>query len=52
MDKHMLNALTGIVAFLQVSLVYAQHATYSKEVEHRIRQVEEDLFNGKPDEHT
>lgn len=52
MKKHIFSIILSIIAFIQVPFVYGQKATYSKEVEERIAQVEESLFKDKPDENT
>lgn len=50
MKKHIFRMIIGILAFIQVSFVYAQNATYSKEIQEKIKQVEESLFKDKPNE--
>lgn len=50
MKKHIFRMIIGILAFIQVSFVYAQNATYSKEIQKKIKQVEESLFKDKPNE--
>lgn len=48
MKKHFVSLLIGIVAYVQVSNVYAQKTVYSKDVEQQIKQVETNLFSNKP----
>lgn len=52
MKKHIFRILLSIIAITQISFVYAQNSTYSKELEQRIAQVEESLFKDKPDGNT
>lgn len=50
MKKHIFSILTGIVACLFISIAQAQHSTYSKEIQEKIKQVEQSLFKDKPSE--
>jgi len=50
MKKHIFSTILGIIAIINVSYVYAQNATYSKEVQAKIKQVEENLFSLKPND--